>query len=126
MTQENITIGTLMPLKHKRDVILELYSSPDAILNALHQAGWTVVTKHELTETAAERDRLKGQAREFAELAVKAERERDQAREQVKTLLAALKRLYAMDSPDYGRKLIAGEIADVAKAAIAAVESEDQ
>jgi hypothetical protein len=30
------------PRKHKRDVILEFYSSPDKILNALHQAGWEV------------------------------------------------------------------------------------
>jgi plasmid stabilization system protein ParE len=42
-------------------------------------------------ETAAERDRLKKERREFATLAVKAERERDQAREQVKTLLKACK-----------------------------------
>lgn len=30
-------------MKDKRDIILEFYSSPDAILNALHQAGWKVV-----------------------------------------------------------------------------------
>src|SRR5438552_19185095 len=33
------------PLKHKRDVILEFNSSPDAILNALHQAGWQIIPK---------------------------------------------------------------------------------
>ncbi len=30
------------PFRHKRDVILDFHSSPDAILNALHQAGWRV------------------------------------------------------------------------------------
>ena len=35
----------LAPQKHKHDVILEFHSSPDAILNALHQAGWQVIPK---------------------------------------------------------------------------------
>lgn len=32
-------------MKDKRDIILEFHSSPDAILNALHQAGWQVTPK---------------------------------------------------------------------------------
>jgi hypothetical protein len=42
-------------MKHKRDVILEFYPSPDAILNALHQAGWKVVERSH--ETAAQPQR---------------------------------------------------------------------
>src|SRR5262245_61829000 len=32
-------------MKDKRDIILEFHSSPDAILNALHQAGWQIIPK---------------------------------------------------------------------------------
>lgn len=34
-------------MMHKRDVILQFCSNPDAVLNALHQSGWSVVTKDE-------------------------------------------------------------------------------
>lgn len=34
-----------IPDRHKRDVLLEFVSNPDAALNALHQAGWKVVPK---------------------------------------------------------------------------------
>jgi hypothetical protein len=33
------------PMKHKRDIILQFCSNPDAVLNALHQEGWQVVPK---------------------------------------------------------------------------------
>jgi hypothetical protein len=33
------------PTADKRDVILQFASNPDAVLNALHQAGWRVVPK---------------------------------------------------------------------------------
>src|SRR5260370_424948 len=38
------------PQTHKRDVILEFHSSPDAILNALHQAGGQVISRSQCKE----------------------------------------------------------------------------
>lgn len=35
----------IAPKKDKREVILEFHSSPDAILNALHQAGWRIIPR---------------------------------------------------------------------------------
>jgi len=32
-------------VKHKRDIILQFCSNPDAVLNALHQEGWQVIPK---------------------------------------------------------------------------------
>lgn len=34
-------------IRDKREIILDFHGSPDAILNALHQAGWKVVPKEE-------------------------------------------------------------------------------
>jgi hypothetical protein len=37
----------MKPSKDKRDVILSFCSNPDAVLNALHQAGWAIVPRIE-------------------------------------------------------------------------------
>jgi hypothetical protein len=91
-----------------------------------------------LSKTAAERDRLKKERLEFATLAVKAERERDQARDQVKTLLAACKRVgdramwrslngelvWRGETPD-GNEIETQHPVSILQAAIASVESEE-
>jgi hypothetical protein len=47
-------------LRHKHDVILDFHSSPDAILNALHQAGWAITPKADIERITAERDDARG------------------------------------------------------------------
>jgi hypothetical protein len=43
-------------MKHKRDIILEFCSNPDAVLNALHQAGWKVVPKSDAETQLTQED----------------------------------------------------------------------
>ncbi len=37
-----------LPIKDKRDILLAFHSSPDALLNALHQGGWVIIPQSEL------------------------------------------------------------------------------
>jgi hypothetical protein len=46
----------LPPLQDKRDVLLGFVSNPDAALNALHQAGWSITPRASI---AAEHEALK-------------------------------------------------------------------
>ena len=43
----------------KRDVILAFHSSPDAILNALHQGGWAIVPRDEIERLREALERIR-------------------------------------------------------------------